>query len=210
MTALAYKLDPNAARETDNGAARLTETGAYTGQFTVAKHIDARSGAVGIEFNFKTDDNREANRLSLYTRNRDGSPIFGEKQLSALMTCLKLREINPTSAQVEVYDYDAKQTVHQQAAVYLELMNKPIGVCLQAEEYLNKQGEVKKRLNLVRFFDAKTRQTASEVLDKQSPVKLDAYLQTLKDKPLSTGHGHAAPNNQAAHADDDFDDDIPF
>ena len=211
MTAIAYQLNPNAARETDNGSQRITESGAYVGVMTAAKHIEANSGTIGIEFSFHSNEGAEAHYLTLYTRNREGSPIFGEKQLYALMTCLKLREIKPVAGKVEQYDFDARAVVKKQATLYQELMSAPIGVVLQSEEYQKNNGEIAKRMVLVRFFDAKTRQTASEILDKAPPVLLDKFLATLKDKTLSASVAHPTSVAPAqTHVDVDFDDDIPF
>ena len=51
MTAQSYQLNPADAREGSGRTnSRITETGAYDGAFTKAKHITATTGAVGIEF----------------------------------------------------------------------------------------------------------------------------------------------------------------
>ena len=209
MTAIAYKLNPDQARETDQGNSRIQKTGDYVGIFTVAKHITANSGAIGIEFNFHSEDGQEASYLTLYTRNANGEPIYGEKQLYALMTCIKAREIKPEEGTINEFDFSSKSIVTKQATIYKDLMGKKIGVVLQSEEYKKNNGDIGTRMILVRFFDAETRKTASEILDKTPPVILENYLSTLKDKKLSQvipSH----PSTSSNLTDDLMIDDIPF
>lgn len=209
MAAIAYKLNPDQARETDQGNSRIQKSGDYVGIFTAAKHVTANSGAIGIEFTFHSEDGQEASYLTLYTRNAKGESIFGEKQLYALMTCMKVREIKPSEGTINEFDLNTKSIVTKQATIYKDLMGKKIGVVLQAEEYQKNNGDIGNRLALVRFFDAETRQTASEVLDKTPATILDKFLETLKDKKLSPT---VVPLHPQAHTlpDDIMSDDIPF
>jgi hypothetical protein len=204
MTAKTYDLNSDAAREADSSFVKIDKTGAYTGAFTLAMEITARSGATGVSFNFATDSGEQAQYLSLYTANAKGQPIFGEKQLYALMTCLNQRSIQPQTQQIELYDFDSRSEVLKSVAVYPTLMHTPIGVVLQKEFYTDNQGQAKDRLNLIRFFDPVTRQTASEILDKTEARKIDAQLKTLKDKHAA-GSVLVAPSN-----DTPYDDDLPF
>ena len=203
-----YTLNTAYAKEADSGSAMIRESGAYIGIFTVAKAITANSGAKGIEFTFKSNEGQEANYLTLYTHNKDGDEIFGLKQLNSLMTCLKLREIDSANQRINAYDAATRGMMETNATVFPALMGKPVGVVLQAEEYFKRDGSVGNRMAMVRFFDAKTTQTASEILADSEPKNLDMLLATLKDKKLPPLQRQAAP--MAAGTDNFADADIPF
>lgn len=209
--AKSYTINTESVRETDNNLSRIAVSGEYIGKFTLARHIKAMSGAVGIQFSFESVLGQTANNLTLYTENASGEPIYGSKQLYALMTCLKQRTITPKTEAVDVYDYDQRVMVKTPCEIYPTLMNVPVGVVLQKEEYMSNSGERKIRMTIVRFFDAATRQTASEILDKAPAKNLDAFLLTLKDKllPSTVGGGHNNPIS-ASSVDAEYNDDIPF
>lgn len=205
-----YSLDPNKAREgSGRTSSRITETGAYVGVITVAKAVTAGTGAKGIELAFKSNDGLDANYLTLYTHNKDGNPIFGEKQLYALMTCLKVKTITAVERVITEYDFDMKKDVQKPATVYLELMNKPIGLVLQAEEYENSNHEVKEKMSYFTAFEASTKKLAVEILDQKSAEALDKILKNLKPKKLKRANG--AQSETTAPAEASFkDDDIPW
>jgi len=206
MTAHAYNLDTDKARDGDStGSNRINTSGAYTGIITVAKAVTANTGASGIEFSFKSDDGQEAHYMTLYTRNAQGESIFGEKRLNTIMTCLKVRSINPVQAQIKEYDFDAQQEIEVTRDVYPDLMNKPIGLVLQMEEYFNNSGNKKSRMNIYGAFDAQTRQTAIEILDQLPAERLDKMVENVRDK-LVQKTTQSAPMPTSGSVDDD----IPF
>jgi hypothetical protein len=205
------------AREGDNPSTRIMETGAYAGIITVAKSVTSKKGTKGIEIAFKDKQGLEASYLTLWTTDKSGQSIYGEKQLHALMACMKLRSITAQQATVEEYDFDARQNINIQADVYPELMNNPVGLVLQNEEYPANDGSIKNRMVMVGFFNAETRQTASEILDNKPANNIDAQLATLKDKKINTGQQSMNQQNtqqnsqQSTQEPVDFDDSsIPF
>ena len=201
-----YSLVAADARESDEQFSKITETGAYTGTFNQAMHIEAKTGASGIEFNF-IDDAGASCRFSLYTESANGTQIFGHNMLMAIMACMKIREISPVNMIHDVYDYDMKKTVKQSVEMYKQLLGMPIGVVLQSENYIM-NGEQKTRMNAIRFFNAKTRQTASEVLDSvETPKKLDLLLSGLKDKKPSLNNLSVSNKMQIIEV---ADEDLPF
>ena len=201
-----YSLVAAEARESDEQFSKITETGAYTGTFNQAMHIEAKTGASGIEFNF-IDDAGASCRFSLYTESANGAQIFGHNMLMAVMACIKIREISPVNIIHDVYDYDMKKTVKQHVEMYTQLIGIPIGVVFQSENYIM-NGEQKTRMNAIRFFNAKTRQTASEVLDSvETPKKLDSLLSGLKDKKPSLNNLSVSNKMQIIEV---ADEDLPF
>src|SRR5690606_29570907 len=151
----------DAAKAADSTGSRINERGKYKGQFTRAQHIVADSGTKGIDFDFTADNGQKA-RFSIYTVKSDGTKIYGLKQLMAIMTVLKLRNLaDPVNTAARIYDYDQGKEVDAVVPQFAELLNKPIGLLLTMEEY--KPG--KWRPNLAGIFQADTELVASEILD---------------------------------------------
>lgn len=210
MAAPSYQLNANEAREgSGGGRGRIADSGAYEGILTKAKHITAQTGASGVEFEFESNSGEGA-RFTLYTLNKDGQPIYGSKQLQALMAVLKQRTIAAQATTIEEYDYDARAKKQVQAHIYPQLMNKPVGIVFQMEEYISTEdGLIKTRPNFFAPFDPVTKQLAVEILDAAKAEKLAKILPTLKTKTIQP----ARPAPQASYApptSDQFDDDIPF
>lgn len=202
-----YTLDTQAARQA-NTTGRITETGAHTGIFTKAKKVVSQKGAIGIEFSFKDEFENTADYLTIWTVSKDGNQTYGYKQLMALMTCLKLKEITPENGIIEEYDSVAKQVLNVPAEIYPTLMNKRIGVLLQAEEYEKGTGEIGQRMNLFSFFDTDSRLTAAEILDrKMTPEVLDKMIGGM---PLIKKLKTNKPASISVNSSGIDDDDIPF
>lgn len=201
-----YALDTEAAKAADSTGSRISERGKYKGQFTRAQHIVADSGTKGIDFDFTAENGQKA-RFSIYTVKSDGTKIYGFKQLMAIMTVLKLRNLtDPVNMQARIYDYDLGKEVDTTVPQFAELVNKPIGLLLTMEEY--KPG--KWRPNLSGIFQADTELVASEILDRKTqPQALAKMVERLQDKPMKaqqSGGGGAQPAASPA----DLDDDIPW
>lgn len=183
-----------------SGYQRITDSGAYTGVFTKAKAIKAGTGSEGIEFTFKAESGAEANYLSLYTHNSAGEEIHGYAQLNTLMACIKQREISPQSMQVLEYNHSVGKEEPVQISAYPQLMNVPVGVVLQREEYRKKNGDIGESMNLYAFFDANTQQTGGEVIQQQVATALEGITANLKDKTLAASKqlSNARPESMPA------------
>lgn len=211
-----YALNTTEAKQAEYTGSRIDTTGKYIGKFTRAEDVKAKSGAVGLEFDFEATDGRKC-RLNIYTKNKDGDAIFGQKMLMALMTCMKVKSIEAKHTRVKKYDYDTKADIAIDVPCFTDLHNKPIGVLLQAEEYAKSDGSgTAWKMNLAGCFEASTELTPSEILDKRTkPEVLEKMVAALRDKPLKVAAGHAPerPGRQAEGVGghfDDMDDDIPF
>lgn len=211
-----YTLNAEQAKQAEYTGNRIDETGKYIGKFTRAEDVTAKSGAVGVEFDFEGNDGRKC-RLNIYTKNSTGDPIFGGKMLMALMTCMKVRDIEATPTVVKKYDYDSKKDETVTVPAFVAMHNKPIGLLLQAEEYAKTDGSGASgwKMNIAGCFNSVSQLTASEILDqKVTPEQLPKMLAVLRDKPLRAG----APATRAAGAGksdfdkmiDDGGQDIPF
>ncbi len=206
-----YALDTNDARKAEYTGGRIEESGKYIGKFTRAEDIKAASGAVGIEFAFETEGGQRT-IANIYTLNKDGQPIFGRKMLMALMTCMKVREIEAKPAQVKKWDREAGAETTVTVPVFATLQDRRIGLLLQAEEYEKRDGSVGVKMNIAGCFDPATELTASEILDKRTqPEQLPKMLAALRDKPLRQSGGVKTPPPAGGGSSfADMNDDIPF
>ena len=208
-----YTLDTKLATKADAIGAYISETGKYTGTFVRAeKLISANKGTDGIGFTFRAEDGREC-RFDVWTRKGNGEPLSGLNQINAMMACFKLRTIDVS--QQNVKKWDNGQEVVMAAPCFADLMNKPIGLLLRAEEYEKmadgqKTGDTGWRMGLFAIFQADTELMASEIMArKTAPEQLAKVVAQLADKPLKKQAG--AARQQHAPAGNQFaDDDIPF
>lgn len=201
-----YALNTEAAKAADSTGNRIVERGKYVGRFTRAQHVVSQQGTKGIDFDFEANNGQKA-RFSLYTVKADGSQIFGFKQLMAIMTVLKLRNLSePQDKIATVYDFDAGKEVQRSVPQFAELLDKPIGLLFTMEEYKPE----KWRPNLAGIFDAETELVASEILERKTqPLTLPKMIERLRDKPLKETSGAPATSGGVPAASE-FDDDIPW
>lgn len=205
-----YSLNTDHAKQAEGN--RITETGQYVGKFTRAEAVTSKKQTEGVEFAFESNAGQSADFLTLWTFNADGKELFGLKMLNALMTCLKARAMTATQGFVEKWDRTSGAEQKMPATVYPELMNKPIGLLLQKEEYLKADGKVGYKFNIAGCFEAATGMVASEILDKAPAAeKLAKIALNLKDKPLDTSQHQRVPAGVTGGGSiADMDDDIPF
>lgn len=216
MTALSFTLDPAKAKEAGQSQ-RINETGAYTGKFTQARQIVARSGSIGIELAFESVAGQTADRLSVYVQGSDGRELAGSKMIHALMTCMSMRNLASANGQAEVYNSATQKREMQPAVLFPDLCNKPIGLVLQVEEYAKDDGGVGESMKLVMPFNASSKQTAREVLEQKPAEDIEKLLHTIQPviKARRSGGGsgsHTTGGSAASSAPSavGFDDDIPF
>lgn len=212
-----YALNTEAARTASNMGNHISESGKYVGVLTRAEAVTSKENSTGIELSFKARDGREANYITLWAHAADGRELFGLKLINALLAVLRLRGITATDGLVEKMDNGQKVKVR--ATIFPELLNKPIGLVLQREEYTKNNGQTGYKLNLIGPFDAQTELMAGEILDrKTTPEQLTKIVQWLADnmvrqaKPSNRNPGHAPQHagNAAPAGDSFYDDSIPF
>lgn len=206
-----YALDTNEARKADNTGNSIREMGKYTGKFLQAEDITASTGTKGIAMTFEA--NGQKTRFSLYTKRANGETIMGFQALMSIMACLKLRNITPQQGTITFWDNEARAEKTKSGTVFPELCGKPIGLLLETEDYLNRDGEVRTRMVFAGAFQAGSELTATEILDqKTKPEQLEKMVAYLRHRPLKPAKGAAmAPAaSKPSSGFDDMDDDIPF
>lgn len=212
-----YTLDTKLASKADAIGAYISETGKYTGTFVRAeKLVSANKGTDGIGFTFRADDGREC-RFDVWTRKGNGEALSGLNQVNAMMACLSLRTINVS--QQSVKKWDNGQEVVMSAPCFADLMGKPIGLLLRAEEYEKMQdgqktGETGWRMGLFAIFQAGTELMASEIMARKTvPEQLPKIVAQLADKPLKKQGGGVRQAGQASRGMPEVPaefDEIPF
>jgi hypothetical protein len=213
-----YTLDKQAAMNADSTGKWLTETGKYVGRILCAEDIKSdRTGTKGIALTLQANDGRET-RQFIYTQKEDGTRLSGFDLVMAIMTCLKIRDMQPVDGQVKRWDKDAKQEYTEQGKVYPALANKQIGFLLQKteEESRKNPGETAWSAKLVGVFEALTELTASEILSgEKTPKALAQRVAMLADRPMKKrpAASHSSANayaNASNGGGSSIDDDIPF
>ncbi|TDS82586.1 hypothetical protein [Comamonas sp. JUb58] len=222
-----YTIDATAAREAENFSSYLAETGKYKGKFIRAeKLVSANKGTHGVGFTFESDS-KQTTRFDIWTMSAQGEHLMGFKTINAIMACMKVKGVTVAKAEVDRFDYTTKQSYKEQAEVFPELVNRPIGLVLQKTEYEKmregrKTGETGWRLELTAPFEAATEFTAAEIMDRATqPKKLASIMSSIADRPLKN-----RPVAQASHSSNDYseppaghpanggfnspDDDIPY
>lgn len=188
-----YTLDPQAAKEANQGGKRITETGKYKGKIKAAWVETYQTGTEAVCIQFESDNGQEAGPLTLFTFNRDNQPLAGLKMFNAILACMRVRTATPRQGSVTLYDFDQKAEVDKQKPVFQELTGKPIGFLLQQEEYTDKDGYLrvddtgapKTRMRINAPFEASTELMAAEVLDRQAqPVALGRAMEYLSANPI--------------------------
>jgi hypothetical protein len=209
-----YQNNTAAAVEADDRNTYVSESGALAGVFTMAEAIVAPKGTKGIEFTFKSVDGATANYLTLYTENVAGQAIWGYKQLCGIMTILGLSGAVSQVSTIKKYSKEANGEIDTQATIYPDLINKPIGVLFQKEEYLSNSNEVKSRVNMYGFFNPETGATVMEIAKGMTSngSRLQKVIESIKDKKLpaqSSAQQSGGYSNQPQPSTD-FDDDLPY
>lgn len=200
------------------GAGRINATGAYEGVFTRAEARKSDSGAIGIEFDFKSNDGASASFLGVWRRNGDGEELSGQRIIDAIMLLLRAKAVAPISAQVDKWDKTANAVTKQKCLVYKDLMDKQIGLLLQKERGTY-NGAPTEKMIIYGCYDIASRKTPMEIVDQKPAGSLDGIIAALKDKtpkgkstPAHHGsHSGALPVSRGISTPDNFDDsDIPF
>lgn len=205
-----YSLNTTAARQAEERSGRINEIGKFIGIFTRAEDVVSSKDTRGIDFAFETPERQSAN-FTLWTFNADGKELYGFKQLQSLMTCLRVKEMAPKAAIVRKWDRTAGGMVDVEGMIFEALMNNPIGILFETEEYAKTDGGVGTKVVPAYFFDAKSELTASEILDKKvTPAQLAKLVMTLRHRPLRGKAAAAATSAAPAGAGSSDDDDIPF
>lgn len=214
---MSYRLDTTAAKQADNIVSSIRETGKYIGTITRAEALLSEGGTKGLGLSLRTADGQTADYLDIYTHKANGEALSGAKTVSAILACLKLREITEGRIKAEKWDKQAGKRQMFDLAGYPELMEKRLGFLLQKELGTNNRtGADTERMVVFGVFSPDTELTASEILEgKTNPERLPKMLDHLMARPVRDNREKSArrtpaSGERAPAGFDPADDDIPF
>lgn len=200
-----YTLNADLAKQV-GATLRITRSGRYVGRFTRAELVTSRQRSEGVEFTFETDDGQTADYLTCWTHNVDGRELYGLKVLNAILTCMRLREISAQPGKVA-----ERGGGQRDARLFTQLMDRPVGLVLQREEYLKQDGNVGWKFNIVAPFEPGSDLTAGEILGQANEAsQLERMVAGLRDKTLPQRPAQALAASAFSGGLADLDDDIPF
>lgn len=199
---MSFKLDMASAAQSDKPAV-VTQAGAYTGTITQAWSEQSEGGAVALKMDFKRDDGAEAKGLTIWHTAKSGDKIeSGHSKIMALMYCMRVRDAQKKQGKIKKYDFEQRKVVDINADIYPDLIHKKIGIAVDAEEYNGKP-----KLVFSFAFDAETKLTAAEAINKKPAAYVDAFIAQCSTKKILQPAAEAAEEKKPSI---DFDDDIPF
>lgn len=204
----AYSADRDAAIKA-SGTARIYQKGAYAGEFTRAEVTVSSVGTVGIDLSFKAVDGSTADYLTIWTHNKAGEELSGYGLVAALLSCMRVKNVEAKRARIEKYNHDAGARMMMDADIYPDMMGKPIGLLLVQEEYLS-HGIKKTKLVITGCYEPATGKTAAEIWKKLPATSLPALTASLRDKPLREDPGNPPATRAQGPITAGFDDSIPF
>lgn len=205
----AYEMNQEAAARVGNSNF-ITESGRYAGKFVSAIAVKSKQGTDGVEFSFKSDDDRTANYLQLWTYNAEGRQVYGFSVLSAIMQCLRVSKIAPRP--MTINDGGGPRSVEG----FPELVGKPIGLLLQREDYVKQDGTPGFQLKIIVPFDPRNQLTAAELIKGVStPAELAKQEARLSDKPAARQQPQQTQRRPATTGSgsdswDAMQDDVPW
>ena len=204
-----YQLDTNAAKKADVIFSKIDAKGKYLGELTRAEQVTSNKGTTGVDLSFKADGGESADYLTLWTHNKDGKQLMGFNTLMAIMTCLRVRELKAQDGEIEKYDNEQQKRVKVVVPLFKDLMNKPLGLLINMEEYEKTAGGTAWKPIIAAAFD-KDEFTASEILGKAvQPEALPKMVAALRDRPLKGSTHSNGTHNTGSEIPSGFDD-IPF
>jgi hypothetical protein len=213
------KLNTESAKQADNIASSIRESGKYVGVITRAERLSSTQGTEGLGLSFRASDGSTADYLDIYTTKSNGEALMGAKTVNALLACLKLREVKDGRIRCEKWNKEERKRETVEVDGYPDMMGKRIGLLLQKELGTHhKTGEDTEKMTIFSVFSADTELTASEILDgKTNPERLPKMVDALAARPVRDNRDKdrrpAASKPTAsrpATGFDDMDDDIPF
>jgi hypothetical protein len=208
-----YKLDPNEAKKAFTNGERIDQIGKYIGRFTQVEDITAKTGTRGVSFRFVSTSGQRAD-FNIYTVRENGDRLPDFQALMAIMTCLQLRDINPSAGRIKYWDMEQKKEVERDGKIFAELQSKDIGLLLETEDYEKTGGGIGTKMVLAGVFQAGTELTANEILSKETqPKQLEKMVARLRHRPAkSRASSPASAPKPGSHGSgfDDMDSDIPF
>lgn len=154
----------------------INETGAYIGKFVRVYAETAPSGAEFIRFDFMATDGRVASPR-ICVQDKEGKETFGSAIVHAAMTVLRVAEMQAVERSIKFRNGESRVV-----PFFADLCNKPIGIFVQRENYVDNKGEARYTMNLLTPFDVATQKTAKELINNSEAKDIEYKKTHIKDK----------------------------
>ncbi len=183
-----FQVDQEAATKAGGGDF-ISEGGAYMGIITKAVCVQAKTGTQGIEISFEEKTGLKANYITLYYQKQNGEVIKGGNSIiNALMVIMGLQSLS--------YTQDGQETI------CVELVGKPIGLCLQKVLYTKNDGSEGYKFELRFPFDTSTGLTVKEKLSNSPAKSVSLFESNYKDKDDRQAQQHTQNQGFNGYQDD--------
>ncbi len=170
-----YEYNESSAVQADKAASRITEGGAYVGQFKKVFAIESEKGSKGLDFTFDAPGNGIVN-FRLYTHGQEGQEIMGMNYVNAMLFMLGVKSLKSEAGTAEIWDANEGKRIEQEIEEFPALYGKSIGLMFQ-RELSSYNGKTQDRLNLECVFQPETKLLVSEIKERKTqPVKYDRML----------------------------------
>ena len=169
--------DVQAAEEyVATGSKKIDESGNYIAKINMAKMKESKGGAIGIDLEFETEDEKKVydtiwittkDQLTYYI-DKEGQKreLKGHAQVCALNYIINGVWGLPSAEvkQIKEYNWERKKEEHVEREVIMSWIGKPIGLCVQVtmEDHYNDQTKSLTRVSAEHFFDPVSHLFASE------------------------------------------------
>lgn len=190
------------------GGRTLLPTNLYEGKIEAAWLTAATSGA--IAFNYIAKIGATSLRQTVYITNKDKQDFFVDKktsekkimpgaaQINSLVKLLtgknSLKELTTESRVLNLYDYDAKKEVPTKVDAFVDLHGRNVLFAVE-HQIVDKSvkggdgkyvasGETREQNEVTKFFDADTRQTATEKAGNSTAEFATKWLEKNADKVI--------------------------
>lgn len=187
------------------GGRTLLTTNLYEGKIEAAWLSAAASGA--IAFNYIAKIGATSLRQTVYITNKAKQDFYldkktnenkimpGAAQINALVKLLtgknSVKELTTESRVLSLYDYDAKKEVPTKVDAFVDLHGRIMLFAVEhqiVDKYIkgtyNPSGETREQNEITKFFDADTRQTATEKAGNATAEFATKWLEKNADKVI--------------------------
>ena len=182
-----FSVDQEAAAKAGGGDF-INDGGAYIGIITKAICVQAGTGSQGLELSFEDKAGLKCNYITIYYQKKDGEIIKGgHNAINALMVIMGIQNLT--------YVNGGEETLCP------ELVNKPVGLCLQKVLYTKSDRSEGYKFDLRFPFNTANNLTVKEMASNSPAKSVGLFESSYKDKDdrkaqqpaQSQSHGYQEP-----------------
>lgn len=212
------------AQKEQDFSKRTVDSDVYEAEIKMAFAGQSKGGARSVTFQLKLSNGKDYSE-TVYVSNKEGKNVYVKddkefylpgfllvNNIAIMATQKNLFDLaeHVETRTVKLYDYDAKRELPQDVPAIIPLIGKKVLVAIIEKEEpktalnpttgkYDPTGEYRIKNEMVKVFNAETKQTAPEMRDEKEAAVYGAWLEENKGK-LKTAERTAAPANQTTVA----------